>query len=271
MDPRILVTPESPLVVRVAKELGTPQNIFEFVRNNIRYVPDPNEVWRTATRTLELGYGDCDDHAILLCALLRTIHEPAKVEIIYFEGKGGHAFVIWNGKFLDTTTDQRFDQNIEYVFDKEIIEVARFDELEFEVLEPNLWGKISVATVGLTDICPSYPYEFVDPCSTSSATVASRVLQDHQNVLVLGASKHYETLPITKKHCQTLPNTGVTLGQSNRSILSTPLQYIAAAAADHIHNHIHNQSYDMICNMSHYMTYREGINLQRRVSNKSVR
>lgn len=49
--------------------------IFAWVRDHIRYVGDVNgvETIQTPDQTLRLGQGDCDDKALLLCALLESI------------------------------------------------------------------------------------------------------------------------------------------------------------------------------------------------------
>lgn len=52
--------------------------IFEYVRNNIRYTLDINDVetLQMPINTLEFGYGDCDDMSMLLAAMLESIGHP---------------------------------------------------------------------------------------------------------------------------------------------------------------------------------------------------
>lgn len=52
--------------------------IFNFVRGNIRYALDPNdcETIQGAATTLSLGYGDCDDFAVLLATLCECAGHP---------------------------------------------------------------------------------------------------------------------------------------------------------------------------------------------------
>lgn len=54
--------------------------LFEFVRDQIRYVRDIRDVetLHTADKVLELGQGDCDDKSILLASLLETIGHPTR-------------------------------------------------------------------------------------------------------------------------------------------------------------------------------------------------
>lgn len=48
--------------------------VYYFVRDRIEYVNDPgSEFVKEPLYTLEVGAGDCDDHAVLLASLLRSI------------------------------------------------------------------------------------------------------------------------------------------------------------------------------------------------------
>lgn len=60
--------------------------LFEFVREEIRYVHDINgiETLHTARKVLELGSGDCDDKAILLASLLESVGHPTRFMAIGF-------------------------------------------------------------------------------------------------------------------------------------------------------------------------------------------
>jgi transglutaminase-like putative cysteine protease len=74
-------------------EIGT---IFEFVRKNIRYIQDVNDVetlqWPTAT--LLLQHGDCDDMVMLTCAMLESIGYVTKsVAIGFSRGNFDHVYL----------------------------------------------------------------------------------------------------------------------------------------------------------------------------------
>jgi transglutaminase-like putative cysteine protease len=49
--------------------------IFNFVKNKVRFVPDPVnvETLQCPETTLRLGYGDCDDQALLIAALMASV------------------------------------------------------------------------------------------------------------------------------------------------------------------------------------------------------
>jgi transglutaminase-like putative cysteine protease len=59
-----------------------------WVRDNIRYVQDPEdiELVQTPEKTLEFGAGDCDDKSTLLAALLLSIGHPARFVAVGFDG-----------------------------------------------------------------------------------------------------------------------------------------------------------------------------------------
>lgn len=61
--------------------LGEIKALFEWVQQNVRYTKDPFrvEVLHSARRMIELRAGDCDDMAILLGAMLRSIGHPVRL------------------------------------------------------------------------------------------------------------------------------------------------------------------------------------------------
>jgi transglutaminase-like putative cysteine protease len=54
--------------------------LFEYVRDRVRYVRDIHgvETVQTPDKTLQLGYGDCDDKSVLLATLLETLGHPTR-------------------------------------------------------------------------------------------------------------------------------------------------------------------------------------------------
>ena len=61
--------------------------VFNWVRDNVRYTLDINnvETIQWPTKTIELGYGDCDDMATLLASMLESIGHPARFAALAFE------------------------------------------------------------------------------------------------------------------------------------------------------------------------------------------
>jgi transglutaminase-like putative cysteine protease len=61
--------------------LGEIGAIFRFVQGHLRYTRDPHqtEVLHSARRLLSLRAGDCDDHTILLGAMLKSIGHPVRI------------------------------------------------------------------------------------------------------------------------------------------------------------------------------------------------
>lgn len=54
--------------------------VYYYVREFIRYQRDPLdlETVQTPWETLARGYGDCDDHAVLVCSLLQSLGHPTR-------------------------------------------------------------------------------------------------------------------------------------------------------------------------------------------------
>lgn len=69
--------------------IGEAKAIQDFVRNTIRYTRDVHgvETLQTPEVTLREKHGDCDDHAILVAALLASTGHPARLRAIKVKGK----------------------------------------------------------------------------------------------------------------------------------------------------------------------------------------
>lgn len=83
---------------------GEARAIKEWVRQNIRYTRDINgvETLQIPEKTLEFEQGDCDDHSILVAALLESIGHPARFRAI---STGGSAF---NHVYVETRIGPRW-------------------------------------------------------------------------------------------------------------------------------------------------------------------
>ncbi len=56
---------------------------YEWVKNNIAYAADVGEdYWQSASETMDLRKGDCEDHAILICSLIDALGGSSRVNII---------------------------------------------------------------------------------------------------------------------------------------------------------------------------------------------
>jgi hypothetical protein len=56
---------------------------YEWVLDNVEYVPETTgDHWQSASETMGLGEGDCEDHAILLCSIIEGLGGSSRVNII---------------------------------------------------------------------------------------------------------------------------------------------------------------------------------------------
>ncbi|RLI97121.1 MAG: hypothetical protein DRP00_04495 [Candidatus Aenigmatarchaeota archaeon] len=53
---------------------GVARAVQEKVLSMIRYSEEPDDIIRMADKTLELGFGDCDDRTVLICSLWRALN-----------------------------------------------------------------------------------------------------------------------------------------------------------------------------------------------------
>jgi transglutaminase-like putative cysteine protease len=79
----VFLTPEK-------DDLSEIEAVFNYVRDHIRYLKDVNQVETLTTpdRTLQLGYGDCDDQVVLLASLLESIGYPTRLVIAGYTDPG---------------------------------------------------------------------------------------------------------------------------------------------------------------------------------------
>jgi transglutaminase-like putative cysteine protease len=68
--------------------IGQASALLKWVQTNIYYVNEPDERLQEPTYTLRVRYGDCDDCAILLYALCRSVRLPCKFVISGVDGSG---------------------------------------------------------------------------------------------------------------------------------------------------------------------------------------
>jgi transglutaminase-like putative cysteine protease len=85
------------LIAGVAQKdwAGEVREIFEWVRDHIRYTRDINgvETLQTPEATMELGAGDCDDKSTLLAALLESIGHPTRIVAAGYHRPGSYSHV----------------------------------------------------------------------------------------------------------------------------------------------------------------------------------
>jgi transglutaminase-like putative cysteine protease len=77
----VFLTPEK-------DEYSEIEAIFNYVRDNIRYVKDIHQVETvsSALKTLQGKIGDCDDQTILLAALLESVGYPTRFAVAAYNG-----------------------------------------------------------------------------------------------------------------------------------------------------------------------------------------
>ena len=140
------VTPETYLVQRLFSSLqrdtakDTVYSCFDWVCSNIRYKRESGDVFYLPSETAYMHQGDCEDHAFLLCSLLRNFLSPDEV-FVAFGTYGllaeGHAWVTWlNSKYwvLEATLEQAPDSIPEqgYPYDPRIL----FNDVNTMELKP---------------------------------------------------------------------------------------------------------------------------------------
>lgn len=110
-------------------------NDIDYVRDNVSYSVD--DYWQLPRETLRLGYGDCEDQAILLCSYLRAngVSSNDVFVVVGTSNNQGHAWVFVNRidgwKFVEPTAqgtswyniifwDDNNQRTVFYAFNDEI-------------------------------------------------------------------------------------------------------------------------------------------------------
>lgn len=103
LDNTITIQKDNSRIIKIAKKnAGTVRDRLLIVKNLTFFVfkyLDKKAVgtFSNAIETLEAGYGDCGEHAVLLAALLRAVNIPANVVLglVTIPGKEGYFYHAW--------------------------------------------------------------------------------------------------------------------------------------------------------------------------------
>lgn len=89
------LTPDDELVSELASQLQTPQNIYEWVRDNVRYFTTNRiDLWQTPRGVILNRYADCDGMSLLISAMLWNQGYKNRVVLAHLRDMDiGHAWV----------------------------------------------------------------------------------------------------------------------------------------------------------------------------------
>lgn len=88
--------------------------VYSWMKKNIAYVNDPDGIeWlQTAPKTLELGFGDCDDQSVLAGALLSSIGVPVRFRVVKANPKKKEAYSHVYLQYHDKNSWKGFDPTL---------------------------------------------------------------------------------------------------------------------------------------------------------------
>lgn len=80
-------------------DLSTPENISQYLFACLNYRTEPVEKWQSAKETIDKGYGDCDDFAILGAYHAEKLSYSPKVLLLWCSNRNiGHALTLLEKK-----------------------------------------------------------------------------------------------------------------------------------------------------------------------------
>lgn len=83
--------------------LESVQGVDIYINGNVLYRPEREDEWTSPAETLMRGHGDCEDPALLKCAVLNAMgKEPALVIVRDLIKRQDHALCICEGRVLDS-------------------------------------------------------------------------------------------------------------------------------------------------------------------------
>ena len=107
--------------VEPRNEVGYALAIGSWVQANVTYVRELPEEFQTPTATIQMGYGDCDDFAVLTCALLEALGIESELVALEWDtpnGRGfGHIFARANVRGMRVSLDATLELPIETMTD----------------------------------------------------------------------------------------------------------------------------------------------------------
>lgn len=88
--------------------------VYTWMKQNIAYVNDPDGIeWlQTARKTMDQGFGDCDDQSVLAGALLSSIGVPVRFRVVKANPKNKKAFSHVYLQYFDKTRWNGFDPTL---------------------------------------------------------------------------------------------------------------------------------------------------------------
>jgi hypothetical protein len=92
------------------KGIKTCGGAHRFIRQFIRYQPEPIDLWSSPDETLKRGYGDCEDLALLERAILISLGVPSdKIWFVLARdliARIDHAMLVLDGLLFDSRSDR---------------------------------------------------------------------------------------------------------------------------------------------------------------------
>jgi len=137
-----LVTVSSEKIKGIVRELGSVENLYKFVRDDVEEVYVPFMFWLNPEDVVKLKAGDIQDKATLLCTLLRAKDEDAKVVVVELKNGMHRSVVVIEDRVLALEPTREFEDFVgaegevilKYLFDGSPFKkkIYEFNEKEYQ-------------------------------------------------------------------------------------------------------------------------------------------
>jgi len=186
-DPRVTTT-----AIRILREEGIQPREYkkqakaflEWVQTNLYYVNEPGERLQSPLYTLKVGYGDCDDLAIVLCSFFEAVRLPWKLVI---SGR-------YKGKTIRYQEGDKVYPRAQYAHIYCMVGNRPFTPTEWYYCEPTLKAKLGwdvvAAAEGKAEPLHKLLPELGNPLSATASKVKYQVstnFTEHTKDIAIGA------------------------------------------------------------------------------------
>lgn len=128
--------------LRGRTEADTMQNVWAFVKKNVKYIPDRSghERVKSPGALFAEGKGDCKSFSIAVAAILRALGCAYKYRFVaYSSGDVTHVYVLAKGNrkswYIIDSVHKNFDEEVPYLYKKDIAPagIGRIGGISFDV------------------------------------------------------------------------------------------------------------------------------------------
>lgn len=114
--------------------------VYQWMKTNIQYIRDPHgiELIQSPLKTIEYGYGDCDDQSILAASLLSSLGIPSRFKVVKANPSNPDGYSHVYVQYFDGRSWKGFDPTLHSKAGDELADHQIFGKKHVELSDSNL-------------------------------------------------------------------------------------------------------------------------------------